>query len=137
MTFVNHLRHTDAERDMPNRSGTIGVRWTEDARLDPERAAAAPHASGVLVLLRGTAAEEVLVWAEDVRSLRTRACELVEVPQRGELRHLLEDPELRFRCAVIHDASRRAAVARALHEASGHAPPAGRSSLVFYDIDPR
>jgi hypothetical protein len=134
MTFVNHPRHTDAERNTSNRSAAVGVRWTEDARLEPERAAAAPNASGVLVLLRGTAAEEVLVWAEDVRSLRARACELFDVPQRGELRHLLDDRELRFRCAIIHDPARRAAIARVLHEASGHAPPAGRSSLVFYDI---
>jgi hypothetical protein len=136
MTLADQPRHTDAERDTANRSAPVGVRWTEDARLEPDRALAAPNTPGVLVLLRGTAAEEVLVWAEEVRSLRARACELLDVPQRGELRHLLDDLELRFRCAIIHDPGRRAAVARALHEASGHAPPVGRSSLVFYDLDP-
>jgi hypothetical protein len=137
MTLVNHPRHTDAERDTKRGSAAVGVRWTDDALLEPDRAASAPNAPGVLVLLRGTAAEEVLVWAEDVRSLRARACELCDVPQRGELRHLLDDLELRFRCATIQDPERRAAFARALREASGHAPPAGRSRLVFYDVELR
>lgn len=104
--------------------------------LDEEWAATAPNAPGVLVLLRGTPAEEVLVWAESAESLRARARELVEVPQHGELKRILQDPELRFRCAVIVDPHQRASVAHALGGASGHAPSDRGAVLVFYE-DPQ
>jgi hypothetical protein len=82
---------TDAESDGRPRSAVPGVHWTEDARFDREHAATSPDAPGVLVLLRGDPSEEVLVWAEDVGSLRRRAGELLGVPQRGELGRVLVD----------------------------------------------
>jgi len=134
MTLINDHVARESERVVGSapRSAPV-VRWTDDAVLDAEQAGAAPNAPGVLVLLRGTPAEEVLVWATATESLRVRALELLCVPQHGELKHILEDRELRFRCAVIVDPQQRVSVARALAEASGHAPSTRGATLVFYE----
>ena len=50
------------------------------------------------------------------------------------LAQLLAVSELRFRCAVVHDGERRARVARALGDTSGH-PATYRPTLLFYDVD--
>lgn len=133
MTFIDdHVpREFEPVAASAPRSAPL-VRWTEDAELDAEQAGAVPNAPGVIVLLRGTPAEEVLVWATATDSLRVRALELLCVPQHGELKHILEDAELRFRCAVIVDPQQRTAVAHALSEASGHAPSTRGATLIFY-----
>jgi hypothetical protein len=90
----------------PHFDRATGLAWSEYVPLALEHLPLAPDGPGVFTLTYGDKDHnEVLVWAEAARNVRTRLYEMVSVPQTdGYLNELLQSPAtLRFRAAATPD----------------------------------
>lgn len=118
----------------PHRDPELGVSWSDASVLDDEHVDVGPEGGGVLVLsIGGVGRTETDVWVEDCAALRTRLVELLEIPQDDTpaLARILQRRDLRFRCAVVADASLRGSIAQTLRARIGRAPLPRDAALVM------
>ncbi len=101
------------------------VAWRHAGPLEVTAAHRAPEEPGIILLSSGVDAETSRpVWVEPSLNIRERLDQMLRAPQDDPaLEALLAvyPRALRFRCLVVHDAQRRARLARALRKlSSGH-----------------
>lgn len=112
-------------KTFPHRDTDLDVTWTDRFLFDVEHVPDVPRDAGVIVFSAGGAGRrEADLRVEEAPSLRVRVCELLEVPQGEEsvLGRLLARKDLRFRCSVIADPTRRSRVVRRIEERIARAP---------------
>lgn len=112
----------------PHYDTELAMAWSDDEDLaSSSRALLTPEAPGVLVLVHGgIGRDEVTVWAEAPENLRARVDQLAtDRAAYPELARVLHTGRLRFRYAVVHDASARRGLLERVHRRISSAPPPG------------
>ena len=97
--------HGDA---FPHQDPETGLCWCDDHPLGLSHVDHAPEGAGVLALVwAGVGHRDLMIWAEEAESIRSRLIDLLSTPQSSPLDQILRRADLRFRAARELDPVRR------------------------------